>query len=316
MAVATNLRLERALALAALAAVLVGGLFAAPQTAAGDPGRDPVTANTSTEKEKPSYFTELWHLDKKTRAGRPSVTFHRSNYALVFSYNSSPNLAPWQALDPPKTLTKPEFTFQLSFKAKIWQDVFGKDVDLWIAYTQRSFWQLYNFSDSSPFRETNYEPEALLNFRTHFSVLGMKVRFIQAGINHQSNGQSEPLSRSWNRLVAGVGLERGSLSVLIKGWYRLPESPADDDNPGIYKYMGYGEVWAYYFLKKHRFAVMLRDNLDFGGNKGAVQVEWSFPLFATIGGHVQYYLGYGESLLDYNRKVNRIGIGFILADWY
>ncbi len=285
------------LVLAALTALAAGGLAAATD-------------------EKPSYFTELWHLDKKTRAGRPSVTFHRSNYALVFSYNSSPNLAPWQALDPPKTLTKPEFTFQLSFKAKLWQDVFGKDVDLWVAYTQRSFWQLYNFSDSSPFRETNYEPEALLNFRTRFSLLGMKVRFIQAGINHQSNGQSEPLSRSWNRLVAGVGLERGSLSILVKGWYRLPESPQDDDNLGIYKYMGYGEVWGYYFVKKHRFAVMVRDNLDFGGNKGAIQVEWSFPLFATIGGYVQYYLGYGESLLDYNRKVNRIGVGFILADWY
>jgi phospholipase A1 len=290
-------------------AVLIGGLWAAPRDSreAGSP--------EGGKEKKSSYFTELWHLDKETRAGKPWVTFHRSNYALAFSYNSSPNLAPWRALDPPKTLTKPEVTFELSFKAKIWEDVLGKEMDLWVAYTQRSFWQLYNFEDSSPFRETDYEPEALLNFRTRLSLLGLKVRFLQLGINHQSNGQSEPLSRSWNRVVANIGLERGDFSLLLKGWYRLPESPDTDDNPGISDYMGYGEVWAYYFLKNQRFAIMLRDNLDFHENRGAIQLEWSFPLFAQIGGYVQYYLGYGESLLDYNHRVNRIGLGFILTDW-
>jgi phospholipase A1 len=274
------------------------------------------TDNQAKAKErKVSYFTELWHLDKDERAGRPWVTFHRSNYALVFSYNTSPNQAPFQELTPPKTLVKPEVTFELSFKAKIWQDVFGKDMDLWVAYTQRSFWQFYNFDDSSPFRETDYEPEVLLNFRTHFSILGLATRFIQVGINHQSNGQSEPLSKSWNRLVANIGLERGDLSLLLKGWYRLPESAESDDNPGIYKYVGYGEIWAYYFLNRHRFAVMLRDNLNFRENRGALQLEWSFPLFAPMAGYVQYFLGYGESLLDYSHRVNRIGIGFMLMDW-
>jgi phospholipase A1 len=188
-------------------------------------------------------------------------------------------------------------------------------MDLWLGYTQRSFWQLYNFDDSSPFRETNYEPEVLLNFRTRFSILGLRSRFINVGLNHQSNGQSEPLSRSWNRIVVKIGLESGGLSLLLTGWYRLPESAAVDDNPGIGKYVGYGEVWAFYFLKRHRFGIMLRDNLDFRTNRGAVQLEWSFPLLEQFSGYVQYYLGYGESLLDYRHRINRIGIGFILSDW-
>ncbi len=296
--------------------ILATRLTAAPQAGESDPDRAVVSKSAFQDREKPSYFTDLWQLDKESRAGKPSVTFHRSSYALVFSYNSSPNEAPWQALTPPKTLVKPEFTFQLSFKARIWQDVLGKDIDLWVAYTQRSFWQLYHFADSSPFRETNYEPEALLNFRTRFSLLGLKVRFIQVGINHQSNGQSEPLSRSWNRLVANAGIERGDLSVLVKGWYRLPENAADDDNPGLTHFMGNGELWGYYFLKRHRLGVMVRDNLNFHENRGAVQLEWSFPLFAQLAGYVQYFLGYGESLLDYNHRVNRIGVGFIFADWY
>jgi len=316
MAVSIRPSLRHCLVLITLAAVFAGGLLAAPQAPPGDAGQAAAAGPKSKAKKKPSFFTDLWHLDKEQRAGRPWVTFHRANYALVFSYNSSPNLAPWQALDPPKTLVKPEVMFQLSFKAKIWQDVLGKDMDLWVAYTQRSFWQLYNFEDSSPFRETDYEPEALLNFRTRFNILGLKARFIQVGINHQSNGQSEPLSRSWNRLVANIGLERGDFSLLLKGWYRLPESPENDDNPGITHCMGHGELWGYYFVKKHRFAVMIRDNLDFSENRGAIQIEWSFPLFAQIAGYVQYFLGYGESLLDYSHRVNRIGVGFVLAEWY
>jgi phospholipase A1 len=287
----------------------------APAACAAAPESRQAADSESKKGKKRSYFTELWQLDKETRAGKPWITFHRTNYALAFSYNSSPNPAPLQEIDPAKTLTKPEVTFQLSFKAKLWQDVFGKDMDLWFGYTQRSFWQLYNVKDSAPFRETNYEPELLLNFRTRFSLLGLEARFIQLGLNHQSNGQSEPLSRSWNRIVANVGLERGDFSLLLKGWFHFPESEADDDNPGINSYMGYGEVWAYYFLKKHRLGVMLRDNLDFGENRGAIQLEWSFPLFAQIGGYVQYYFGYGESLLDYSHRVNRIGVGFIFLDW-
>jgi phospholipase A1 len=309
MSTAGRILTRRSLVLIALAVALAGGLLAAPQEPA-----DKSTPESANET-KPSYFTELWHLDKEARAGRPWIMFHRSNYTLALSYNEYPNPAPLQEVDPEKTLVKPEVAFQLSFKAKLWQDVLGQDIDLWFAYTQRSFWQLYNFDDSSPFRETDYEPEVLLNFRTRFSILGLRARFIQVGLNHQSNGQAEPLSRSWNRLVANIGLERGAFSLLLKAWYRVPESVEVDDNPGIDKYMGYGEVWAHYFLKRHRLAVMLRDNLDFGENRGAIQLEWSFPLFAQIGGYVQYYLGYGESLLDYDHRVNRIGVGFILRDW-
>jgi phospholipase A1 len=279
---------------------------AADQAAVAAPA-DPAAA-------KPSYFTDLWLLDKKASAGKPGITFHRSNYALPFSYNFTPNQAPWREIDPNRTLTRPEVTFQISFKARLWRDMFGKNLNLWFAYTQRSFWQLYDFENSSPFRETDYEPELLLTWGLHARLLGFDARFFQVGLNHQSNGQSVPLSRSWNRLVANFGIERGPLSVLVKGWYRFPD--AEDDNPGLTHYVGHGEVWAYYFLKRHRLGVMLRDNLNFRENRGAVQFEWSFPMFAMLAGYVQYFLGYGENLLDYNHRINRIGVGFIISDWY
>jgi phospholipase A1 len=247
--------------------------------------------------------------------GRFPISPYRSNYILPYTYNASPNYEAVREADPGKDLKYEEVAFQLSFKIKLWTDILDQKADLWVAYTQRSFWQFYNFEDSSPFRETNYEPELLLNLRTDYPLLGLRGRFINVGLNHQSNGQSEPLSRSWNRIVANAGLERGNFSLLLKGWYRIPENAADDDNPDIEDYLGYGEIWAYYFWKGNRFGIMLRNNLDFQTNLGAVQLEWSFPILERVSGYLQYYNGYGESLLDYNHQVNRIGIGFILKEW-
>lgn len=302
--------------LALLAAVLQSGGLAAPAYA-DDLGPEGATAPS------PSFFTRLWRLDEETRAGQPAVTFHRTSYLLPFSYNDSPNQDPWRLVTPSRTLVEPEAAFQLSFKAKVWEDVLGAPVDLWIAYTQRSFWQVYDVEGSAPFRETDYEPEALLNLRLRVHLLGLTARFFQVGVNHQSNGQTEPLSRSWNRVVANLGLERGGLSLLVKGWYRLPESARSDDNPRVLDYLGYGELWAYYCLGRHRAAVMLRDNLDLDANRAAVQLEWSFPLVgaswptpAPVNGYVQYFLGYGESLLDHDHPVHRVGVGIAIAEWF
>jgi len=267
------------------------------------------------KEEKGSYFSRLWELDEEARRGKYAIKLHRSTYVLPFTYNESPNVDAVREADPDKDLKKAEVNLQLSLKVKLWQDMMGQKMDLWFGYTQRSFWQFYNFEDSSPFRETNYEPEILLNFGTNYRILGLKGRFINVGINHQSNGQSKPLSRSWNRAVVNFGFERDLFSFLLKGWYRIPESAEDDDNPEIEKYLGYGEIWVYYFLKRHRLGLMLRNNFSFHTNRGALQVEWSFPLLERVSGYVQYFAGYGESLLDYNHSVNRIGIGFILVEW-
>jgi len=273
------------------------------------------TEKTPKEKEEESFFSRLWDLDPETRGGRFAIRPHRSNYILPLTYNFSPNAAAVQEGDPDKDVMRTEVKFQLSVKVKLLEDILNKDMDLWFAYTQQSFWQLYNFDDSSPFRETDYEPELLLNFRTQFDILGLTGRFFNVGFNHQSNGQSEPLSRSWNRIVGSVGLERNRFSLLMKGWYRIPESSKGDDNPDIEKYLGYGEIWGYYFLNEHRFGAMIRDNFSVHHNRGALQVEWSFPLLEWVSGYVQYFLGYGESLLDYDHSVNRFGVGFIFKEW-
>ncbi len=271
------------------------------------------------EKEKSSALSRQWDLDPESRKDPFVIRLYRPNYMLPVAHNSSPNSDTALDYDRDAKAQNTEAKFQISFKVKLWEDILGKNMDLWFAYTQLSFWQVYNKTFSSPFRESNYEPELLLNFRTDYNLFNiLRARIINVGINHQSNGRGQTLSRSWNRIVASAGFERGNFELLLKGWYRMPESRHEDDNPEITKYMGYGELWGTYYWKNHRFGAMVRNNLR-KNNKGAIQLDWSFPFpfikNDRVSGYIQYFNGYGESLLDYDKSINRIGIGLMLMDW-
>jgi hypothetical protein len=121
--------------------------------------------------------------------------------------------------------------FQISAKTKLWQDIFDSPLDLWAAYTQQTYWQVYDGKNSRPFRETDFQPEAWLTLPLRVGPEGLQWRMLNLGISHQSNGQNDPLSRSWNRVYATFGLAAGDLSVLIKPWWRLPETGSPTTMP-------------------------------------------------------------------------------------
>ncbi len=279
---------------------------------------------------KSSYLSKAWLLDEESRerAGRWAIRAHRENYFLLYTYNGHLDKQPYESVNPGTQLQDAETKFQVSLKMKLLEDipVFGKKVDVWAAYTQLSQWQFWNWSNSAPFRETNYEPEVLFNTRMGDDLVRLggdplKLQFIQVGLNHQSNGQSEPLSRSWNRFVANFGFESGShFDVVIKTWYRLPESAENDDNPDIDSYLGYGELWAGYHGKTcgidYHFALMFRNNLRFDDdNRSTLQLGFDFTCIGPLNCYIQYFTGYGETLVDYNHYTNRIGVGVMIKDW-
>ena len=245
------------------------------------------------------------------------ITPYRPNYVLPVTYSFDPNNEPLRALGNEEgEFKKVEVKFQISFMLSLWQDALWNNGDLNLGYTQVSFWNAYNSDLSELFRDTNYEPELFVLFDTDFEVLGLRNRAVSLGAVHQSNGRGgEAISRSWNRLYANFMLEKGNFALSVKPWWRLPEDDEDDENPNIENYLGYGEVRGVYKRGEQVFSAMLRDNLKTSGNKGAIELGWSFPLHRRLKGYVQYFNGYGECLLDYNERSQRVGVGLMLSDW-
>ncbi|WP_419176002.1 phospholipase A [Desulfosediminicola sp.] len=272
-----------------------------------------------TEGEPEGPVETRLRVDQKNVLKPFTLMAHRQNYLLFgvhnfHGYSSEEFRKAFENEDI--DIEDTEAQFQLSIKTPLALDLFDKGIGIWGAYTVRSFWQVYNTEISSPFRETNHEPEVWVQMQPEWEFWGLKASAIGAGINHQSNGQASTLSRSWNRLVASIVLEKGNFVLAVKPWYRIPESSSDDDNPDITDFLGHGELRMAYKHDKHVFSLMSRNNLESGFSKGAVEFGWSFPLFdyPYLKGYLQYFSGYGESMIDYNRYVNRLGVGILLTD--
>jgi len=251
------------------------------------------------------------------------LTAYKPNYILPFTYNSKVNEEPFRDLAGDANVDSTEAKFQISIKAKLWE--ITDRLNLMFGYTQESWWQVYNSKVSAPFRETNYQPELFFTYSTEWHVLGMDMEQAFLSFNHQSNGRSDllgnsnddlnGLSRSWNRIIAGAIFDKGNFVIAPRVWYRIPERERDDDNPATDRYYGWGDLRVAYAWHDMTFATILRDNFRTDENKGAVQLDWSFPLNRRFKGYVQYFYGYGESMIDYDAKTNRIGVGIMLTDW-
>ncbi len=283
---------------------------------------DPAAAeNAATEPE--SLVIDRIERERAAQDNRAALLAHKRNYILPLTYSPDPNDDVFDigSSDFGENLDHAEMQFQLSLKAPISEGLFTEQDALFFAFTVRAFWQAYNKEISAPFRETNYEPEIYWATPVPWEILGGDASFVALGLSHQSNGRSQPFSRSWNRLYGTVGWERWRFVFALKAWWRIPEDekedPLDaegDDNPDIEDYLGNFEFTTVYRRNDQEISVMLRNNLDFDDNRGALQLDWTFPLHRRFRGYVQYFDGYGESLIDYNADIERIGIGILLSD--
>ncbi|HEY9400666.1 MAG TPA: phospholipase A [Luteimonas sp.] len=269
---------------------------------------------------KGSMLDSRWELAKDSKLGTFNFRAYKPVYLLPAFWSSAPDEHPTSSNpDIPATaqsLDSVETKFQISFKTKAIENLFGDNGDVWMGYTQSSHWQVYNSDNSRPFRETNYEPEVLLVFRNNYSIGGWHGRLLGIGINHQSNGRADPLSRSWNRVMLNVGLDRDDWAVVMRPWWRISDGNADE-NPGIEDYLGRGDITLVHRRGGNEFALMARHSLRGGErSRGALQFDWGFPINRTLRGHLQVFDGYGESLIDYNHRATYVGLGISLLEWY
>jgi len=267
-----------------------------------------------------SAIVERLKIDKSNQFKPFTLMAFKPNYIIPVAYNRTGyDSSAYQQIPGDQNTEFDDFEaqFQISIKTPLAVDLFEKDISLYAGYTNRSFWQVYNSKLSSPFRETNHEPEIWLQTTNSTGFMGFENRINMLGISHQSNGRSSSLSRSWNRLYATFGFEKESFVFVIKLWNRFSESPEFDDNPDITDYMGHGNLRVIYKKDRHTFNFMSRNNLESGFEKGATELSWSFPIGKRkdLRGYIQVFSGYGESLIDYNQSVNRIGFGISLSDW-
>lgn len=279
------------------------------------------------KKSQSSTNAEVGPISERIREERLSqwdrfvITPHKQNYILPYTHTSKVNREAYEfSGDWAEELAHYESKFQISLKVPLnHKDLFTDNDALYIGFTINSWWQVYSDEISAPFRETNYQPELFYLRPLDWHLFGGNTGLV-FGIEHQSNGRTQLLSRSWNRLYTTFLWEKGNTAITFKPWYRLREDDKEniddsdgDDNPDIEHYMGHFELRGSYQLNDQKFSFMSRNNLR-SDNKGAIEISWSFPLYGHLKGFVQYFNGYGESLVDYNISQERIGIGILLTD--
>ncbi|KLR59498.1 phospholipase A [Diaphorobacter sp. J5-51] len=224
---------------------------------------------------------------------------------------------------------KTEMRVQLSVRTKLAQGLLTRGHptlrdSLWAGYTQQSYWQLFSPGISRPFRNTDHEPEIMYVYPTDAKLpFGWRWRYSGIGLVHQSNGQSLPLSRSWNRVYLMTGMELDNRwTVTGRLWKRLHESADSDDNPGISNYVGRAELGLTWNVDKdNTLALTARHSLGATG-RGSARLEWLQTLGTSLVGnrtnlrlHTQLFTGYGDSLIDYNRKRTVFSVGLSLVDF-
>lgn len=229
------------------------------------------------------------------------LSTHKEMYALPFTYSGRYNGK------------ETEVQFQIGAK----HDLFG--TRFYFAYTQISFWQAYDTKASSPFRDTNYNPEIFYRWR-EYDIGSLKVGG-DLGFEHQSNGQRVELSRSWNLLYAAPWFRGERWLAYVKARYRIPEAPKaypgaaeGDDNPDITDYLGYTDIHLYYMAPK-QVLLHLTVRGYVGTDKGNVSLNTSIPMPGDVAAFIvlRLFSGYGQSMMDYNKSINCVGIGLMFV---
>ena len=271
------------------------------------PGFTAAQSNTSE-----SAIDRRLTLTRSTDDNPFAIAAHKSNFLLPLTLTSNTIIEDGQAA---------EIKFQFSLLVPMLRGIFDTDASVAFGYTNQSHWQAFNSKLSSPFTETNHEPELFLVLPYKKNFAGFNQRGAIVGISHQSNGRTPPFSRSWNRVYVDFLFEKQNTYFSFKTWYRIPEEEKEDvlqaegdDNPDIGDFMGNFELTAFHKRGGHSYSAMVRHNLS-SKQRGALQIDYDFPISDKLKLTAHLFTGYGESLINYNRYVNRVGIGFRLSNW-
>lgn len=236
-----------------------------------------------------------------------AIGLNRPNYILPYYYTASPFQAVYEGDTPlNQRINQNEFKFQLSLQVPVWQSVMNTPLDINIAYTQLSYWQVY--TTSAWFRETDYEPELIFNYTIDSN------NQVGLSLNHQSNGRGGTEERAWNRVIGIYTYGHSNWMLQARAWFLVFKANSSDlYNPNITDYLGHGDLTASYRINKLIISLT-------GGNfeqfyRSHFQGSLSYPITNKIRFYGQAYSGYGQSLIEYDHRTNAFGVGISFNDW-
>ncbi len=198
--------------------------------------------------------------------------------------------------------------FQISISQRLTKSILPFDTYLFIHFSQKTIWNV--LEKSLPMYDINFNPGIGLG---HLII--HKNRYIGRAIlmlEHESNGKDDLADRSWNKVSFGINvMVNNNFDAQLKLWVPIIDS---ENNRDIVKYKGIGHFGLNYYSNSKRFHAGLLTSIhtkSFGFN---TQWELSLKLDKRDNQYlfIQYFNGYGENLLDYNRHNSVLRLGFAI----
>ncbi len=199
--------------------------------------------------------------------------------------------------------------FQISISQRLTKSTLPWHTYLYLFYTQKVFWNV--LEESFPMTDLNFNPGIGLA-----KPLFVKDRFIgkvMLMLEHESNGRDGDASRSWNKLSLGANIMVDpTLLVHGKVWIPIVDGM---NNRDILDYCGIYQVGTSFMSLNRKFgaSVVLTKRRGWNLSYNTV-VEFSYRFNNNQNQYLfaQYYNGYGEGLLDYNKFHSEFRVGFVI----
>jgi len=210
---------------------------------------------------------------------------------------------------PKPTAHNTNVKFQISVSQRLTKSVLPFGSYLFLFYTQKCFWNV--LENSFPMTDLNFNPG--LGFTKPLFVKNRFIGKVSLIFEHESNGKAEKDSRSWNRvsLSSNILIDPTTM-VYAKLWIPWVDG---ENNRDLLDYYGLYQVGISYMTLSKRFqtSVFVTKRRGWNLNYNTV-LEFSYKLFNNENQYlfVQYYNGYGEGLLDYNKFRSQLRVGFVI----
>ncbi len=228
----------------------------------------------------------------------PYFTLYKDNY-FIFG----------PSIGPKATKENTNVKFQISVRQKLTKSTLPGGTYLYLCYTQKVFWNI--LEKSLPMTDLNFNPG--IGLAKPVFKNGKYIGKFILQLEHESNGRDSIESRSWNRLrLGGDVLITNNFLVHAKVWIPYVDG---EHNKDLLKYVGIMQAGVELTSNDRRWkgSLLLTKRktwrLDFNT---VAEISWQFSRNADWNLFVQYYNGYGEGLLDYNKFSSHLRAGVVI----